>query len=96
MRSGGRAVLATLVYYRVEKVETPSQPLYTFYVFPAKQHFLSGRCWARTSDLCRVKVVKRVLACPTMSENYAILQVFYETCRGGLSTVYALVPARLY
>ncbi len=49
----------------------------------------------RTSDLCRVKALKRVLARPTASGNYTILQVFYEICLVGLSAAYEPVPARL-
>jgi hypothetical protein len=49
----------------------------------------------RTSDLCRVKALKRVLAHPTASENCAVLQVFYEICLDGSSIAYAPVLARL-
>jgi hypothetical protein len=49
----------------------------------------------RTSDLCRVKALKRILVRPTASANYAILQVFYEIRCGNSSISYALVPARL-
>lgn len=55
----------------------------------------SGRCWFRTNDLCRVKAVCCILPCPTVSENYAVLQVFYENSGGGVSTAYAPVSARL-
>ena len=57
--------------------------------------FESGRCWDRTSDLCCVQALKRVLACPTASGRYATLQVLYEMCRDDVSTAYAPVPARL-
>jgi hypothetical protein len=49
----------------------------------------------RTSDLCRVRAVKRIPACPTVSGDYAVLQAFCETCRGDPSTAYVPVPARL-
>jgi hypothetical protein len=49
----------------------------------------------RTSDLCHAKSAGRVLPCPTASRNFAILQVFYETCGDSMSTVYAPVPAQL-
>jgi hypothetical protein len=32
----------------------------------------------RTSDFCRVKAVEYVRPCPTASENYVILQAFYD------------------
>jgi hypothetical protein len=48
-----------------------------------------------TSDLCRVKALKRVLAHPIASGNCAVLQVFYEICLDGSSIAYAPVLARL-
>ncbi len=54
--------------------------------------------WAmpyRTSDLCRVKAVKHIPACPDLSENYAVLQVFCDNRGSDVSTAYALVPVRL-
>ena len=64
--------------------------------FTCKTWYLeSGRCWVRTSDLCRVKALKPVPARPVASGNYAILQVFYENSHSGLSIPYASVPARL-
>src|SRR5215204_1247241 len=49
----------------------------------------------RTSDLCRVKAVKCILACTSKSRNYAVLQVFYEPHRSRVSAASAPVPARL-
>jgi hypothetical protein len=49
----------------------------------------------RTSDLCRVIALKPVLAHPGVSENCAVLQVFYEICLGNSSTPSASILARL-
>src|SRR5215204_441606 len=55
----------------------------------------SGPDETRTRDLRHARSNKQVLACPTASDNYAILQVFHGICRGCLSSAYAFVPARL-
>jgi hypothetical protein len=55
----------------------------------------NGRDETRTRDLRRASATKHVLVSPTASDNYAILQVFYRICRGGLSIPYASVSARL-
>jgi hypothetical protein len=57
--------------------------------------FRSGPDETRTRDLRHASATKHVLACHGVSENYPILQVFYETGHSVLSIPYAPVPARL-
>ncbi len=57
--------------------------------------FWGGPDETRTRDLRHPSATRPVLACPATSENYAILQVFYEVRFSSSSIPYASVPARL-
>jgi hypothetical protein len=56
---------------------------------------VSGPEGTRTPDLRHASATRPVLACPVTSENYAVLQAFYEIRCSSLSIPYASVPARL-
>jgi hypothetical protein len=57
--------------------------------------FLSGAEGSRTPDLRRAKAKKHVLAYPSVSSNFGVLQGFCTILDDSLSTTYRSVSARL-
>ena len=57
--------------------------------------FLSGRCWDRTSDLCRVKSDRPILFRPAVSCSLAQLSGFRLIKRSLRPVAYHYVPTRL-